>query len=360
MLFPDFFKKNDNCENLTKNDLKRLLSAEDTNELESLYAFSQKIKWKTLGNKVYLRGLIELSNICIQNCNYCGIRKDNKIERFLISEKDLIEYVGKVVSSGIPSVVIQSGERRDEEFVDFIELCLKRLKKTFPDLMVTLSLGEQTEDVYKRWVESGATRYLLRIETSNRELFKKIHPPEISFDNRLSCLEALRKTGYQVGTGVMIGLPGQTVDDLVSDILIFKEFDIDMIGMGPYIPHTDTPLGESLITCFYEAQKTALIEKSLKMIVACRLYLENVNIASTTALNTLSNDGFIKGIKAGANVIMPDFTDFKYRKSYNLYQGKAGLTEYNLNELEKELLKIGETIAWDETGSSLHFQNRIK
>lgn len=358
MLIHNILKKIENHKILNKYDLNKILSVEDKDGEKSLYDFSQKFKWKTLGNKVYLRGLIELSNICIQNCYYCGIYKDARIERFLISEKDLIEYVKKVVSYGIPSIVIQSGERNDEEFVNYIEASLRKLKNIFPDLMVTLSLGEQTEEVYERWARAGADRYLLRIETSNRELFRKTHPPEVSFDNRLNCLKTLRKTGYQVGTGVMIGLPGQTVDDLVSDILMFKEFDIDMIGMGPYIPHADTPLGKTLVTNFNEVQKNALVRKSLKMIAACRLYLKDVNIASTTALNTLSKDGFIKGIKAGANVIMPNFTALKYRKSYNLYQGKAGLTEYSLSELEKKLLEIGETIAWNKTGNSLHFQNR--
>jgi len=357
-MYRKLFNKIKNGEELRREDILSILTMDGWKDLETLYQFVQKEKWESVGNKVYLRGLIELSNICTQNCYYCGIRKGTKIDRFSISEENLIEYANKVVSSCIPSIVIQSGERRDEEFVSFIEYCLKKIKNIFPDLMVTLSLGEQTEEVYQRWAGAGADRYLLRIETSNRALFKKIHPREVSFDNRLKCLKVLRKTRYQVGTGVMIGLPGQTVDDLVSDILMFKELDIDMIGMGPYIPHVNTPLGKNIIAKFDEAQKIALVEKSLKMIAACRLYLKDVNIASTTALNTLSNDGFIKGIKAGANVIMPNFTDLKYRKSYNLYQGKAGVTEYNLGELEKKLLEIGEKIAWGEAGSSLHFKNR--
>ena len=222
------------------------------------------------------------------------------------------------------------------------------------DLGVTLSLGEQSESTYARWREAGATRYLLRIETSNPRLYAAIHPADCSWERRVECLRALRRTGYQVGTGVMCALPGQTVADLARDIVFYAEIDADMIGMGPYIPHPDTPLAA-------KAPRMADEERlllGLKMIAVTRLYLHDVNIAASTALQALAHDGRERGILAGANVIMPNVTDTKWRKAYTLYDGKPCLNE-SANAcqscLERRVASIGEHLLFGQLGDSRHF-----
>lgn len=345
-------------EKLSKPDLARLLSIEDENEMEWLFDQAQKLKWQKSGNKVHLRALIELSNLCTQNCLYCGIRRDSDIERFTLEKEDVLNYFKAALKYNITSLVIQSGERRDKSFVAFIEDLLCSLMSLKNEVRITLSLGEQTKETYKRWYDAGARRYLLRIETTNRHLFDVIHQGCSLYEEKVKCLYSLKEIGYQVGTGVMIGLPGQTAEDLANDLLFYKTIDADMIGMGPYIPHFGTPLGKSFINSFDTQAKTKLVNLSLKMIACCRLLLEDVNIASTTALNTLDPEGFIKGIKAGANVVMPNFTELKYKKSYQLYEGKSGLTEFTLPELEKKLALLGETINYSDFGDSTHFTKK--
>ena len=340
---------------LSKNNLVRLLSIDDKSEIEKLFDQAQQLKWLKSDNKVNLRALIELSNICTQNCLYCGIRKDSNIERFTLTKEDVINYFKNALKYNITSLVIQSGERKDEDFVSYIEDLIRSLMSLNSEIRITLSLGEQSKETYKRWYEAGARRYLLRIETTNRNLFDAIHRGCSVYEEKVKCLRFLRETGYQVGTGVMIGLPGQTIEDLACDLLFYKTIDADMIGMGPYIPHFGTPLGKDFIQSFDAQAKSNLVNLSLKMIACCRLLLENVNIASTTALNTLDPEGFIKGIRAGANVVMPNFTELKYKKSYQLYEGKSGLTEFTLPELERKLALIGETINYSDFGDSLHF-----
>lgn len=235
-------------EELSKDDLLTLMKIEDKEELQMLFDKAYEVKMKYIGNNVYYRGLVEFSNICIKNCKYCGIRKGNdKVERFLMSKEDILHSAKWIYENGYGSMALQSGERTDEKFINFVEEILKDIQKMANNgLGITLSVGEQSYETYKRWREAGATRYLLRIESSNRKIFEKIHPNDElhSFDKRLQALKDLRKAGFQVGTGVMIGLPGQTEEDLVNDILFFKENDIDMIGMGPYILHDETPMGK--------------------------------------------------------------------------------------------------------------------
>ncbi len=341
--------------NLSKTDLARLLSIDNENEMEKLFSEAQELKWQKSGKQVHLRALIELSNLCTQNCLYCGIRKDSNIERFTLSKEDVINYFKTALKHNITSLVIQSGERRDKKFVSFIEDLIVSLASQSSEIRITLSLGEQTKEIYKRWYEAGARRYLLRIETTNRPLFDHIHQGCSIYEERVKCLYSLKETGYQVGTGVMIGLPSQTAEDLANDLIFYKTIDSDMIGMGPYIPHLGTPMGKEFIQDSITLDKRRIVNLSLKMIACCRLLLEDVNIASTTALNTLDANGFIKGIKAGANVIMPNFTELKYKKSYQLYEGKSGLTEFTLPELEKRLSLIGETINYSDFGDSRHF-----
>lgn len=352
-------------ENLSREDLLTLIKIDNPQDLQLLFDKAYETKLKYIGNKVYYRGLIECSNICIKNCKYCGIRRGNKnVDRFALSKNDILDISRWIYENGYGSLALQSGERTDKEFIDFIEDTLKNIQKISNNsLGITLSLGEQTLDTYKRWLKAGASRYLLRIETTNRELFKKIHFDDDlhSFDKRLQALKDLRTAGYQVGTGVMIGLPDQTYEDLVSDIIFFKENDIDMIGMGPYILHEETPLGQSSVGKILSDEKR--FELSLKMIALCRIYLKDINIASTTALHALDPLGREKGILAGANVIMPNATSKSIKPKYQLYRGKPNLEDDAITgklALEKSLKSIGEEVVYFEQGNSPHFYNRTK
>ena len=229
----------------SKDEIIRLLNADGDDE-KLLFDFSNKIKLQNVGNTVYLRGLIELSNICEKDCYYCGIRKSNSaVHRYSISEEEVLEAVRFAYENGYGSVAIQSGEIQSPAFTEKINRILKASKElTNGEIGITLSCGEQTEETYRQWFESGAHRYLLRIESSSEELYRKIHPNDKihNYEKRLEALHTLKKIGYQVGTGVMIGLPFQTFENLADDLLFMKQFDIDMCGMGPYIEHHETPL----------------------------------------------------------------------------------------------------------------------
>jgi len=355
------FEKIDNNIGPDKNDLIYLLEIGDPVLLESLYKKAYEVKLRYVGNKVYLRGLIELSNICDKNCYYCGIRKGNKaVKRYMMTRDEIIEAAMYANNNKFGSIVLQSGERSSPDFVDFIAGIVETVKSRTDGAMgITLCLGEQTEEVYRRWFAAGAHRYLLRIETSNPNLYRRLHPEDHNFDRRLECLETLKKIGFQTGTGVMSGLPFQTADDLAGDILFFKKMDIDMIGMGPYIVHKDTPLASEMPD--FENRKDKQLNIGLKMIAATRLFLKDVNIASTTALQSLHPRGRELGLKAGANVIMPNITSPEYKNAYLLYENKPCSTENNEacgKCLEKRIQSIGETIAYGEWGDSPHFHNK--
>jgi biotin synthase len=339
-----------------KSEIIRLLSLTDPQEIAELYKQAYEIKKQFVGTQVFFRGIVELSNICRKNCFYCGIRKDNhNVERFMLSKEEVIQSAMWAYEQQYGSVVIQSGERNDEQFVSFIEDILITLKeKTNNQLGITLSLGEQSEATYRRWYAAGGHRYLIRIETSNRELYAKLHPADHDWQERVDCIHTLKRLGYQTGTGVMIGLPYQHIEHLADDILFFYDEDIDMIGMGPYIPHEDTPLAHEMP----DYQSEEHLELALKMIAVCRIMLKDINIASTTALQALKPDGRELGLLAGANIIMPNITDTKYRGNYQLYQGKPCLDE-NASLcrgcLEKRIGSIGETIGYAQWGDSPHY-----
>jgi len=345
----------------TADDLRRLLSLEDETELQQLYAAAYEVKLRHIGKKVSLRGLIEISNICAKDCYYCGIRKSNHaVKRFRMTRDEILKEAMWIFHHRYGSIVLQSGEVCAPEFVDFIVDVVQEIKtQSGGKLGITLCLGEQTEETYRRWFAAGAHRYLLRIEESDPELYKQLHPADHDYDARRKCLTLLRQVGYQVGTGVMSGLPGQTVDHLVNDLLFFKEMDIDMIGMGPYLLHHQTPLAET-VKDFNPARQ---LKWGLKMIACARLLLKDVNIAATTALQALDPQGREKGLLAGANVIMPNVTDVSFRPSYQLYDNKPCLDENSLQCrgcLQRRVESIGETILWDEWGDSRHFFNRRK
>ncbi|HCX60796.1 MAG TPA: [FeFe] hydrogenase H-cluster radical SAM maturase HydE, partial [Candidatus Cloacimonas sp.] len=268
-----------------KNELIRMLSLTTEEELQALYKRAYEVKKQYVGTKVYFRGIIELSNICSKNCYYCGIRSGNPdFKRYTISMEEALAEAKWCLDQRYGSLVIQAGERTDKAWTDYIEELLRGIKKlSGGKLGITLSLGEQSEEVYKRWFDAGAHRYLLRIETSNPELYKTLHPADHDFEHRKHCLTLLRNSGYQVGTGIMVGLPGQSIEDIANDILFFYDRDIDMLGMGPYIPHHGTPL-KHLVDSFDE---DAALKMGLKLIASCRIALKDVNIATTTALQAL-------------------------------------------------------------------------
>ena len=343
---------------LSTGELVYLLSRESPQELDAIFAAAYALKIKCCGKGVSVRGLVEAGNICAKDCLYCGIRRSNAaVDRYSLAADEIVAAAEESKSLGYASLVIQSGEVESESHTLFIEDVLKRIAHL--DLGVTLSLGEQTEDVYARWRKAGATRYLLRIETSNPTLYSKIHPASCSWRRRVECLHALRRTGYQVGTGVMCGLPGQTVEDLAADIRFYGDMDVDMIGMGPYIPHPDTPLAQVAPSVPDEERLTL----GLKMIAAARLYLHDVNIAAATALQALAHDGRERGVMAGANVLMPNVTDGKYRRNYRLYANKPCLDETAAlcrGCLDRRLATIGESLLYGKRGDSPHYHRRTE
>ncbi len=350
-------------ENLSKEDIVFLLNSTGEDSI-ALFKKSAEIREKYVGNKVYLRGLIEFSNICSKNCLYCGIRKDNKkVKRYNISDEEIIDAARFAYENNYGSLVLQSGELQGNAFTKRVETLLKKIKKISDNkLGITLSCGEQTEEVFQKWFEAGAHRYLLRIEASNKELYKKLHPDNglHNWDERYESLNILKKTGYQTGTGVMIGLPFQTVEHLAEDLLFMQESDIDMFGMGPYIEHEETPL-------YQYKEKLLSLEKrfelTMKMIAVLRLMMKDVNIAATTALQAIDKKGREKIIKLGANVLMPNITPGKYRDDYALYQNKPitdEKAEDYKNFIEAGIKTAGCTIGYGEWGDSLHFLNRKK
>ncbi len=342
-------------------DLVTLLSAEG-DERQQLFQRAQSVKLQTVGNKVYFRGLVEFSNICAKDCLYCGIRKSNeKVVRYEASDDEILEACRFAWENRFGSVVLQSGELSSPAFVNRVDLLLRKIKHlSNNELGITLSCGEQSSETYRQWQESGAHRYLLRIESSNPELYRKIHPKNDfhSFDRRLQALQDLKTAGFQVGTGVMIGLPFQTTQDLANDLLFLKQTDVDMVGMGPYIEHEDTPLYD-----FRSSLKTKQerFDLALKMVATLRLLMPDINIAAATALQAIDPAGREKALTIGANIIMPNLTPCEYRKEYQLYEDKPCLdedAELCRNCLEARIELAGCEIGYGEWGDSKHFTKK--
>ncbi len=344
-----------------KEQLEFMLELDEANQ-KQLFQKAGDVKEKAVGNKVYFRGLIEFSNVCAKDCYYCGIRRSNKKnDRYNLTDEEILDAAAYAHNQNYASIVLQSGELANRDFTQRIDRLLQKIhQKTNGDLRVTLSLGEQSPEIYRQWYESGAHRYLLRIETTNEKLYRTIHPEDTihSFSKRLQALETLKQTGYQTGTGVMIGLPFQTIEDLANDLLFMKQFEIDMVGMGPYVEHSDTPL--------YQLKKhlwplEERFRMSLKMIAGLRLLMPKINIAAATALQTIDKIGREKAIRAGANVIMPNITPGQYRDSYKLYDNKP-CTDENADDCTNCLnIRIGMTgnqIGLGEWGDSAFFKEK--
>ena len=345
---------------LNVRQIEALLSPPDEVCEKKLFDEALKLKRKLFGNLVNLRGLIEFSNICICDCLYCGIRKSNsKVSRYTMSETEILHAAELASQFGYGAVVLQSGERSDDGFTAAVTSLIKKINALPHPPAITLSCGEQSLETYRQWVNAGAKRYLLRIESSSPELFSAIHPESTTLPSRKAALRRIRRAGFQTGTGVMIGLPGQTLKHLAHDIKFFRDIDVDMIGMGPFLPQQDTPMGDADNSAETVQRRFSW---ALRMIAVTRLVLRDVNIASTTALQALDpENGREKGLLAGANVIMPNVGEVAYRKDYQLYNGKPALDENGKNirsSLLKSLRKIGEEPRWDSSGDPIHFVKR--
>ena len=352
----------DKQENFSKEDIVRLLQAEGRDKY-ALFKKSAQVKSQYVGRKVYFRGLVEFSNICTKNCYYCGIRRANpKAERYDLTDDEILDAVRFAHENRYGSVVLQSGEVSAPAFTRRITGLLQKIQEISGGTMgVTLSLGEQPEEVYNEWMENGAHRYLLRIEVSNRELYGKLHPNDAKhdYDRRLESLRTLQRLGYQTGTGVMIGLPFQTYEDLADDLIFMRNFDIDMVGMGPYIEHHDTPLYKYRDQLFSEIYR---FELTLKMIAILRIMMKDINIASTTALQAIDPVGREKALQVGANVIMPNVTPGMYRNNYKLYENKPCTDEEAAdctNCLDVRIGMVGDEIALGERGDPKHYYKRV-
>ncbi len=344
-----------------RQDLVNMLSAtgEDRN---LLYEHAAKIRQEHVGSKVYFRGLIEFSNICSKNCYYCGIRKGNRsVARYNLDDAEILEAARFSYENNYGSVVIQGGEIASPAFTTRIERLCREIKKLSDNsLGITLSLGEQSRETYARWMNAGAHRYLLRIESSNRELFRKIHPEDEhhDFDTRYECLRTLQELGYQAGTGVMIGLPYQSIDHLAGDLLFMQDFDVDMVGMGPYIEHPDTPLYAHRDILLPIRERFDL---ALNMIAVLRILMKDINIAAATALQAIDPMGREKAVRTGANIIMPNVTPGLFRNDYALYENKPCADEdpdQCTGCLDARMQLADAEIGYGEWGDSVHYTKR--
>jgi len=322
---------------LTESELVQLLT--DPAAAGPLYAAADRVRREYIGDQVELRGLIEFSNICRQNCLYCGLRRDNReVPRYRLEAPMILEFGRRAAELGYKTLVMQSGE--DEFFTpERLGPVLAELKKL--GVALTLSIGEKSREEYAALRAAGADRYLLRIETTDKELYEKMDPG-MSWDNRVRCLRDLKQLGYEVGTGSLVGLPGQTFESLARDVLFFQELDADMIGIGPFIPNPDTPLAGSAGGTF---------DLACRMMALTRLLLPEANIPATTAMETLQPDGRMLALQRGANVVMPNVTDTDYRKMYMLYPGKICLNDAPADCrscVTEKIRDIGRTVSMDQ------------
>lgn len=313
----------------TVDELEHWLREEDLDRLASLYRHANALRARVVGNEVHLRGLLEISNHCRRHCRYCGINATRReLRRYRMSPDEIVACAQQAARYGYGTVVMQSGEDPGIT-ADRMANIIRRIKETTP-LAVTLSLGERSPEDLLCWRAAGADRYLLRFETSDRALYERIHPPPATGETfgRFALLKVLRQLGYEVGSGVMAGLPGQSCRSLAHDITCFRELDLDMVGVGPYIPHPETPLGRNRPDPLMKeaARNTQLV--TCKVLALTRLACPEANLPATTALATLDRrQGYRHGLTCGANVIMPNITPVRYRKLYEIYPSKICMSE---------------------------------
>ncbi len=326
---------------LTLDEYKALLDAYSPELARVLAEKADKVRRRVYGNKVFIRGLIEVSNICKNDCFYCGIRASNKkCDRYRLTADEILECACEGYKLGFRTFVMQGGE--DGHFTDdLVADIVSRIKKEMPDCAVTLSLGERSRQSYQRLFDAGADRYLLRHETADSEHYSKLHPGELTLENRMDCLYTLREIGYQVGCGFMVGSPYQTNEHIAKDLKFIEEFQPDMCGIGPFIPHKDTPFasfaaGTAEFTCY--------------LLSIVRLICPEVLLPATTALGSIKEGGREEGLRAGANVVMPNLSPQSVREKYMLYNNKLSSGDEAaeaVRELDKRIRSVGYEIVTD-------------
>ena len=330
--------------NLSKNEIVRLL-ADEQNE-PALLKRADRIRKKYVGDAIHLRGLIEFSNICRNNCLYCGIRRGNgKVARYRMEEDELVETARRAAALGFKTVVMQSGE---DMYYTQEKMCriIEAIKKF--DVAVTLSIGERSYGDYKAFREAGADRYLMRIETTDKDLYHRLDPG-MSWQHRYECLLMIKELGYELGSGIMVGLPGQSLESIAADLMFLRRLGVDMAGIGPFIPHPETPLA---------GEPGGSLHLALRTMAIMRLLLPDINIPATTAMESLHPDGRMMALQDGANVVMPNVTEGEYRKLYELYPGKICVNDTPVHCrscISRKILSIGRTIG---TGYGSHRDNR--
>ena len=291
-------------------DKSAIIELLTTAPADELYRRADDVRREAVGDAVHLRGLIEFSNICRNDCLYCGIRRGNRqVQRYRMTDEELVETAKRAAALGFQTIVLQSGE--DMHF-DQARMChiIEQIKRL--DVALTLSVGERDYGDFKAFREAGADRYLMRIETTDRDLYNRLNPG-MSWERRHECLLMIRDLGYELGSGIMVGLPGQTVESIADDLLYLKDIGIDMAGIGPFIPHPETPLAN---------ESGGTLEQALRTMAIMRILMPDINIPATTAMESLHPQGRIMALQAGANVVMPNVTEGEYRRLYELYPGK--------------------------------------
>ena len=322
-------------ERLSADDFERLLSNADQENVQALQEHANQLRLKQFGNKIFIRGLVEFTNFCKNDCLYCGIRRSNReLARYRLTQDQILECLETGYAAGLRTLVLQGGE--DAYFTD-ARMCaiVTAIKERHPDIAVTLSLGERPFDSYRHLKEAGADRYLLRHETATEWHYAKLHPVSQKLSERMQCLQWLRELGYQVGCGMMVGSPFQTPECLAADLLFLQDFRPQMVGIGPFLPHHATP---------FASEPSGSLETTLFLLAVIRLMLPKVLLPATTALATLHPQGRLRGIQAGANVIMPNLSPREVRSQYTLYDNKAatGLEAVEgVAALSRELSTIG-------------------
>ncbi len=323
----------------TLKDILIWLKEEEPKNLIFLFKEADRIRKKFVEDKVHLRGIIEFSNYCVKNCLYCGLRRGNvKLKHYRMKIEEIFKQAKSIQKLGFKTVVLQSGEDPYYKVKDLCKL-IEKIKKEL-DLAVTLCIGERSFKDYKDLKNAGTDRYLLKFETSDYKLYKKLKP-DSSYKNRFKCLEHLKKLDFQTGSGNIVGLPFQSLESLASDIMLFKKLDLDMIGIGPFIPHPNTPLKD------FSIPKAQLV---LKVIALTRILTKNTHIPATTAMGTVYERGRERTLKCGANVIMPNVTPSKYKKYYEIYPNKVCIKESPKEfkiYIKKFLNSIGREISTD-------------
>jgi len=329
--------------------IERWLRETDGDALETLWAAADACRREQVGEAVHFRGLIEISSHCVRRCAYCGLTAGRTIERYRMTDEEILACAREAVEYGYGTVVLQAGEDPGLDR-DRVAGLVRALKSLPGGLAVTLSLGERTDEEFSAWREAGADRYLLRFETSDPDLYRRIHPSRIGeVSDRIAMLRRLRAFGYEPGSGVMVGIPGQTWAGLVRDLATFRELDLDMIGIGPYLPHPDTALGRGEIPSAAPAEQVPPTELTVyKMVALARLHCPTANLPSTTALATINKaEGRELGLRRGANVVMPNLTPVRYRRLYEIYPSKACIDETAKdcrNCLRRRVESIGRTV----------------